>query len=622
MLLVPVLTLASAAATEAATLRVNTTKDEIGGSKCSLREAIDTVNSPRTRTSCGTADTFSNLIVLGAKTYQLSIPPTAMDTDQNCIAPTGTVPDQNASGDLCVTSNASLTIAGRGSATIIKGEHPLADRLMTIAPQASVSLVQLTLEGGHAPDGATNTLPICPTSDNGANGGAIYNTGRLFTMAVTFQGDSAGVGGVGDATAGGGGCAGGSGGGIYNDGTSASLPVQNTMFIGDAAGAGGAGGSPSTSVPGGSGGSGGSGGGIDNNGGTLQVSNTSFALNKAGSGGQGGGSDGGNGGTGGDGSPGGGIYSTGGSMSVINGTFAGNQAGSGAMGGNDTGGGNGGSGGAGANGGALAVNNSPSGLRNATVSSNIVGLGGAGGTGNTAGNKGANGVAGGIFVQASKTADNLTLENTIVASSVGLNCSLSSAIIDGGHNLNFPASDTSCPAAVHGNPKLKAFADYGGYTGTLALAPGSAAINQVPRKGAGCPATDQRTVRRPQGPACDIGAFEFARPKLEIDTPRNDARYNRGSRVLAFFICREGTAPPRPAQSRAASAPSPTESASTRRLSAGRASRSQPRTRKATRPPRPSTTRSSARHLTGKREDSHWLGGSLPFQPPSPRCGD
>ena len=72
------------------------------------------MNSPRTRTSCGTADTFSNLIVLGAKTYQLSIPPTAMDTDQNCIAPTGTVPDQNASGDLCVTSNASLTIAGQG----------------------------------------------------------------------------------------------------------------------------------------------------------------------------------------------------------------------------------------------------------------------------------------------------------------------------------------------------------------------------------------------------------------------------------------------------------------------------------------------------------------------------
>ena len=111
VLLAPVLTLASAAATEAATLRVNTTKDEIGTSKCSLREAIDTVNSPGTKTSCGTADTFSNLIVLRAKTYQLSIPPGPGDSDQNCISGT-TPPDQNASGDLCVTSNAGLTITG------------------------------------------------------------------------------------------------------------------------------------------------------------------------------------------------------------------------------------------------------------------------------------------------------------------------------------------------------------------------------------------------------------------------------------------------------------------------------------------------------------------------------
>jgi hypothetical protein len=42
----------------------------------------------------------------------------------------------------------------------------------------------------------------------------------------------------------------------------------------------------------------------------------------------------------------------------------------------------------------------------------------------------------------------------------------------------------------------------------MALVPGSAAINQVPATGAGCPKTDQRGVKRPQGPACDIGAFE------------------------------------------------------------------------------------------------------------------
>lgn len=123
MLLVPVLALAgAAAASEAATLRVNTTKDEMtsGGHKCSLREAIDAADRPGTKTDCGTADNVTNLIVLRAKTYQLSIPPEPGDSDQNCVTGT-TPPDQNASGELCVTSNASLTITGQGPTTIIEG---------------------------------------------------------------------------------------------------------------------------------------------------------------------------------------------------------------------------------------------------------------------------------------------------------------------------------------------------------------------------------------------------------------------------------------------------------------------------------------------------------------------
>jgi hypothetical protein len=47
----------------------------------------------------------------------------------------------------------------------------------------------------------------------------------------------------------------------------------------------------------------------------------------------------------------------------------------------------------------------------------------------------------------------------------------------------------------------------------MALLPGSAAIDQVPASGAGCPATDQRGVARPAGPACDIGAFDAAAPR-------------------------------------------------------------------------------------------------------------
>jgi hypothetical protein len=313
------------------------------------------------------------------------------------------------------------------------------------------------------------------------------------------------------------------------------------MFIGNMAGPGGRGGL-NNNVPGGKGGTGGSGGAIANNAGAVQVASASFLQNQAGAGGQGGGSSGGGGGTGGDGSPGGGIYGTGGSLSVTNGTFVGNQAGSGGTGGNDTGGGSGGNGGNGGDGGAVAVNDSPSGLRNATLQQNAVGTGGAGGVASGGGKGGAGGnggTAGGIFVQASMPTDNLTLRNTIVASSIGDNCDPMSAIADGGHNLTF--GDKTCPAVTNGDPKLSAKPiDYGGYTATLALAPGSAAINQVPRTKAGCPSTDQRGVRRPQGSACDIGAFEFARPRVQIYTPRNGARYKRGARVHADFRCVEG----------------------------------------------------------------------------------
>ncbi|MEE9492227.1 MAG: SdrD B-like domain-containing protein [Gammaproteobacteria bacterium] len=46
----------------------------------------------------------------------------------------------------------------------------------------------------------------------------------------------------------------------------------------------------------------------------------------------------------------------------------------------------------------------------------------------------------------------------------------------------------------------------GGLTNTIALVPGSIAIDAANDT---CPATDQRGVTRPQGTACDIGAYEF-----------------------------------------------------------------------------------------------------------------
>ena len=56
-------------------------------------------------------------------------------------------------------------------------------------------------------------------------------------------------------------------------------------------------------------------------------------------------------------------------------------------------------------------------------------------------------------------------------------------------------------------------ASNGGSTRTHALVAGSPAIDASPDD-ADCAATDQRGVRRPQGPACDIGAFEKGPPVL------------------------------------------------------------------------------------------------------------
>lgn len=72
--------------------------------------------------------------------------------------------------------------------------------------------------------------------------------------------------------------------------------------------------------------------------------------------------------------------------------------------------------------------------------------------------------------------------------------------------------DTTCsPDGVvtnaFGNPLLRDLADNGGRTRTHALRPQSPAIGHV---AAGCPppASDQRNVVRPQGSACDAGAYE------------------------------------------------------------------------------------------------------------------
>ena len=112
------------------------------------------------------------------------------------------------------------------------------------------------------------------------------------------------------------------------------------------------------------------------------------------------------------------------------------------------------------------------------------------------------------------------LVNTIIANNPsGGDCgffSTSVSLTSLGHNLD---GDNTCNLNSAGdlsgvNPLLGSLQDNGGPTETHALLPGSPAIdggNPAPPGSGGnaCEATDQRGISRPQGTACDIGAFEL-----------------------------------------------------------------------------------------------------------------
>jgi hypothetical protein len=108
---------------------------------------------------------------------------------------------------------------------------------------------------------------------------------------------------------------------------------------------------------------------------------------------------------------------------------------------------------------------------------------------------------------------NMTIRNTLIANNLGVggNCNFSGPLIDAGHNLQYPG--TSCGATIPvADPLLAPLAFNGGVTQTMALLPGSPAIDAGDP--ATCPATDQRGWPRVDGDdiggaVCDIGAHEF-----------------------------------------------------------------------------------------------------------------
>jgi len=118
----------------------------------------------------------------------------------------------------------------------------------------------------------------------------------------------------------------------------------------------------------------------------------------------------------------------------------------------------------------------------------------------------------GSGVHHSTSAVSTSVKNTIVAGNTGSpNCS--PGITSSGNNLW--DNDASCVptaggdiiGAIPGSDFDIALVNNGGPTLTHALVGGSQAIDAG--NNAGCPAVDQRGNARPQGPTCDIGAYEF-----------------------------------------------------------------------------------------------------------------
>jgi hypothetical protein len=427
---------------------------------------------------------------------------------------------------------------GKGDSLI--NEHTTLDAfgggLASLSATGAVIVTNSTLTNNTAEGGDGGNFNNGAGSN--AKGGSIYFGGGTLNVGGSRIENSAANGGDGgnqnqngQTNGGFGGFA--QGGGVWVGG--GTVMINNTTFENTEANGGDSGTGGNGANPGG----GADGGGLYSLG-NVTVTNSTFHASIA-SGGDGGdafgstclgGHQAGDGG----GARGGAIFADGGSLIVNTATFANNFAlgGFGGDGGQTDGGLNCGMHGAGgvAYGGAIANNNAATvNIKHGTLSLNNAQAGNTGvnqGGANKPPRLAAEGAGGGIRVGPAS----ITLENTIVADNTAANGlgdttgaptpgpNVDGAVNSNGHNLLGVATDatgfTGTGDQTGANPLLMALADNTGPTQTMALAPGSPAIDAGVAAGA---SFDQRGLMRTYddagvadaatGDGADIGAFEL-----------------------------------------------------------------------------------------------------------------
>jgi hypothetical protein len=437
--------------------------------------------------------------------------------------------------------NFSTSIDASGHNVTLSGNN--SNRVFNVASGVTLIITNVTIANGRTvgANGATGATGNDGTStgQNGGNGGngsdgtggAILNSGNLALFNCVLQsnstvggnggtGGTGGNGGFNGGNGGNGGIAGnGLGGAIYNIGT---LLLTNCTLSGNTAtgGNGGLGGTngngPSTSYVGGGGlGATGQGAVIYNGGTTVTIINCTFSGNTA----QGGtsqtaGTSSANpsvglaGFVGADGR-GGAFCNVAGASGITNCTFDANFAIGGAGGNGGLGNATGGNGGNGGNGfGGSLYNSATLVVVNCTLHGGAAngGTNGFSGAGPFAGSKGKVGLSKGDLI--GNNGGFFEMENSIVTR--GLNGDNAfGTITDLGHNISSDGTPvfTDQTSRLHTVANLLSLADNGGPTLTMALQPGSPALDAGNNDA--CLPFDQRGFTRPAGSGCDIGAYEF-----------------------------------------------------------------------------------------------------------------